>query len=131
MSKDYEIDEAYDLGVAHGIKEERARIKRELEEWMIGDFPREDAGLYNSRRIVNEIERICAGVAIPCAWREDADGNWHTDCGHIFCFNDDGPIKNGFKFCGYCGSDLKEEPFSEDARMPDPDNPGTETQERR
>lgn len=48
-----------------------------------------------------------------CNWREDVDGNWHTDCGHIFCFNVDGPMKNGFKFCGYCGSDLKEEPYRE------------------
>ncbi len=48
-----------------------------------------------------------------CTWREDPDGNWRTDCGHIFCFDDGGPTENQIKFCGYCGSSLKEEPFVE------------------
>lgn len=39
---------------------ERARIREELEAWLIGRIDPRDAGLYNSRRIVDEIERICS-----------------------------------------------------------------------
>lgn len=42
-----------------GAKRERARIREELEEWLIGRIDPRDAGLYNSRRIVDEIDRIC------------------------------------------------------------------------
>jgi hypothetical protein len=48
---------------------------------------------------------------MSCIWREDAGGLWSTECGHAFEFNDGGPNENQIKFCGYCGSSLKEEPF--------------------
>lgn len=39
--------------------EERARIRGELVNWLIGRVDPRDAGLVNGRRIVNEIDRIC------------------------------------------------------------------------
>jgi hypothetical protein len=38
---------------------ERARIRRELLEWLVGDLRPEDAGIVAGRRIVTEIDRIC------------------------------------------------------------------------
>lgn len=38
---------------------ERARIRRAMEEWLIGDIDPHDAGIFNGRRIVSEIDRIC------------------------------------------------------------------------
>jgi rRNA maturation endonuclease Nob1 len=46
-----------------------------------------------------------------CAWTYDADdesGTWETECGHAFCFIDDGPKENDCKFCAYCGGNLVE-----------------------
>jgi hypothetical protein len=42
-----------------GEKVERDRIRRELWAWLVGDVEPRDAGLYNHRRIVDEIKRIC------------------------------------------------------------------------
>jgi hypothetical protein len=48
-----------------------------------------------------------------CVWTEDHDGIWTSDCtreregdGPQFCFNEDGPDENNFKFCPYCGKKL-------------------------
>lgn len=38
---------------------ERARIRTELINWLIGDISPSDAGLINGRRITTEIDRIC------------------------------------------------------------------------
>lgn len=43
-----------------------------------------------------------------CAWTEDEDGNWDTDCGDKFVFTESGPTDNGMRFCCYCGKPLKE-----------------------
>lgn len=47
-----------------------------------------------------------------CTWTEDEDGNWYTDCDHVFCFNTGGPKENGMVFCGYCGRDLEERQYN-------------------
>lgn len=51
-----------------------------------------------------------------CEWGQycydDVDCSlWHTACHEAFCFNDEGPISNGFKFCPYCGKELTEKQF--------------------
>ena len=38
-----------------------------------------------------------------CEWTDGDDEPCHTECGHDFEFNEDGPEENGFKFCPYCG----------------------------
>jgi hypothetical protein len=43
-----------------------------------------------------------------CTWSEDEDGLWWTACKEIHEFFDGTPIKNGYKFCPYCGKPLKE-----------------------
>jgi len=45
--------------VNKALAAERASIRRELYDWLVGDIDPRDAGLYNSRRIVDEINRIC------------------------------------------------------------------------
>jgi hypothetical protein len=40
-------------------REKRARIRRELLDWMVGDLDPADVGLFNGRRVVAEIDRIC------------------------------------------------------------------------
>jgi len=42
-----------------------------------------------------------------CDWEED-DESYSTDCGQWFYFEYDGPEENGFKYCPYCGRELKE-----------------------
>jgi hypothetical protein len=39
-----------------------------------------------------------------CAWVKDDDGIWQTACGNEFWFDTDGPTKNGFAYCPYCGA---------------------------
>ncbi len=41
-----------------------------------------------------------------CAWDEDEDGTWHTDCGNLFEVIDGTPAENKMKFCCYCGAAL-------------------------
>ncbi len=50
----------------------------------------------------------------PCVWREDADGNWHTTCGHAFLFIEGGPSENDMVWCCYCNHFLVEQPAQED-----------------
>ena len=43
-----------------------------------------------------------------CRWVYDADSDsWDTDCGQKHCFIADGPHENGYRFCPYCGTQLK------------------------
>lgn len=48
------------------------------------------------------------GENLTCEWTEDDDGSFDTTCENKFEFTWDGPKKNGFKFCPYCGEPLKE-----------------------
>lgn len=54
-----------------------------------------------------------------CEWAQADDDSdvWETTCGHAFCFNDDGPIENCLRYCGYCGWPLKAEPVRTSTRM--------------
>lgn len=55
----------------------------------------------------------------PCTWAEDSDGVWNASCppvgDHSFCFTEDGPTENGFKFCPYCGKPLVASAFDPNA----------------
>jgi len=42
-----------------------------------------------------------------CAWKEDKDGVWDTECKESFVFNEGGPPENGFMFCPYCSKKMK------------------------
>lgn len=46
-----------------------------------------------------------------CTWSEDEDGMWWTDCDQIHVFFDGTPTENSYKFCPYCGKELKEEKY--------------------
>ena len=66
----------------------------------------------------NRCERCGRSIFVPpeimnsCAWEADEDGIWHAACDHasqnLYCFNDEGPKGNGFKFCPFCGRPLVE-----------------------
>lgn len=44
-----------------------------------------------------------------CAWQMDEDGVWWTDCGEGFIIDNlDSPAENGFRFCCYCGREMRE-----------------------
>ena len=43
-----------------------------------------------------------------CHWKQDEDGNWHTDCKNMFILNDGSPKENNMGFCCYCGGKLVE-----------------------
>jgi hypothetical protein len=59
------------------------------------------------RRDVQEKTRVCA-------WTEDADGSWFTECGNGWIFSDGGPTANGMKGCCFCLHLLKEVPYIEE-----------------
>ena len=42
-----------------------------------------------------------------CTWKGDDDGVYSTGCDNAFQFEVDGPTENNFKFCPYCGKELK------------------------
>jgi rRNA maturation endonuclease Nob1 len=46
---------------------------------------------------------------LECVWAEDENGIWGTGCGHTFETFTDSPSENGFKFCPYCGKQVKEQ----------------------
>ena len=47
----------------------------------------------------------------PCTWSEDENGNFEAECGGMFRFDYDGPVKNRFKYCPYCGQEMIEKLF--------------------
>lgn len=49
-----------------------------------------------------------------CTWVQDSDGTWVTDCGNEFVLNEGTPSENDMCHCCYCGSTLKEMPYSDD-----------------
>jgi len=45
----------------------------------------------------------------PCHWRYDEPtDSWDTECEAKFPFTGDSPGESGFKFCPYCGGELRE-----------------------
>jgi len=44
----------------------------------------------------------------PCTWTQNEDGVYETNCDNMFVFNDGGPVENDFRYCPYCGLELKE-----------------------
>lgn len=59
------------------------------------------------KRWASEALSTPAPAVVPCAWRQDDDGNWNTACGEIFCYNDGGPKENKTNFCQYCGKPVQ------------------------
>jgi hypothetical protein len=54
--------------------------------------------------------------AVPagqCAWQEDEDGAYDTDCGNRFEFIDGGVADNDMKFCPYCGKPVDEHYYND------------------
>lgn len=53
------------------------------------------------------------GARLTCIWREAKDPWEHdlnmfpSDCGYEFCFEEGGPVDNGFKYCPKCGGSIE------------------------
>jgi len=44
-----------------------------------------------------------------CEWRRNKKGAWRVEClGHDWALWDDGPYKNEFIYCPFCGDPLRE-----------------------
>lgn len=43
-----------------------------------------------------------------CVWTFDEDGDFATQCGHLFFFDEGGIKENDCKFCQYCGGAVKD-----------------------
>ena len=48
---------------------------------------------------------------LTCTWTQnDEDSYWAAACcDHLFVFNDGGPVENDFRYCPYCGRELREQ----------------------
>lgn len=58
-----------------------------------------------------------AGERTKCEWAYQAvDFNWHSGCGAVWSFNDEGPEENGMNFCHACGKPLTVE-LAEDEEL--------------
>ena len=44
-----------------------------------------------------------------CHWRPDADGNWDSGCGRLFCLETGDPSENGMDFCPFCARPIRQE----------------------
>jgi hypothetical protein len=53
--------------------------------------------------------------AATCTWTYDPDGYWQTQCGDQFCFSEGGPTENRVKFCHYCGREMVESVYANQA----------------
>lgn len=42
-------------------------------------------------------------VGVPCRWTEDMNGQWESECGASWEFNEGGPVENEVKYCHGCG----------------------------
>ena len=59
------------------------------------------------RKLSEAIDVVVGNVQAVCTWREDDDGYYATDCGHMHSFFNGGPKQNFHSFCPYCGGVLK------------------------
>lgn len=48
---------------------------------------------------------------LTCAWKENEEGTWETDCDNAFVLEAETPSKNEMKFCAYCGKVLRESKY--------------------
>lgn len=45
-----------------------------------------------------------------CEWTGDVEGGeWSSECGKHFIFNDGDPLENNFLFCPYCGKRIEQD----------------------
>jgi len=62
------------------------------------------------KQLLAECDRLTSLVGHDnrCSWYiEDGSDTWWTGCGESAVFYSDGPVENGFKFCPYCGGEIR------------------------
>jgi len=53
--------------------------------------------------------RLASKQAQTCAWRDNLDAIYETECGNLHIVNDGTLEENGMKYCCYCGKEIKDE----------------------
>jgi len=77
-------------------------------------FTKPDVPLLEAR-LAAEAQALLAGAAAlereaaHCVWRLEVDqwgdsSLWHTACGRVWTFTDDGPVENRMDYCHGCGT---------------------------
>lgn len=55
-----------------------------------------------------------------CEWKdEDGVGTWHSACGVVWSFHEDGPAENGMNFCHSCGKQVAVSEVMSDRQVDD------------
>jgi len=74
------------------------------------DYIRADLHQAEVNALHEECDRLTAlvGHDNQCSWYiEDGSDTWWTECDNNAVFYSDGPAENGFKFCPYCGGEIR------------------------
>jgi len=81
----------------------------------VGDLPGHDWLCKTIREIQSKMETAATECGQPptCAWTEDRDGAWETECGGIWEFPDGGPSENGARYCCRCGREIEATGYAE------------------
>jgi hypothetical protein len=72
--------------------------------WSPGEAPRID----NLRAALAQQDEPVQQVK-TCAWRDNLDAIYETECGNLHIVNDGTLEENGMKYCCYCGKEIKDE----------------------
>jgi len=92
-------------GYMRGFGMSERKSDKEVE-YIRADLHRADVGALHE-----ECDRLTAlvGHDNQCSWYiEDGSDTWWTGCGKSIVFEyEDGPAENGFKFCPYCGGEIR------------------------
>ena len=63
-------------------------------------------------RAIASLRSRCAAMEREgCVWTDDCDGYMETGCGRAVVWEGGEPVKDGLKFCGFCGGKLSHEPL--------------------
>ena len=100
----------------------RGRDLRTVWDLAFPDAKRESGGhraLADCHKQLQDLalaKKVLLRSSMICVWEEDADGNYDSDCGEKWCFNNDaGALENGVKYCHHCGKKVEVDEFEEEA----------------
>lgn len=75
-----------------------------------------DNDILHPTKVSEDLRAALAQQAEPvqqvktCAWRDNFDAIYETECGNLHIIDDGSPEDNGMRYCCYCGKELKHEP---------------------
>ena len=66
-------------------------------------------GFAEDAECIADLEAALAQQVKTCAWRDNLDAIYETECGNLHIVNDGTLEENGMKYCCYCGKEIKDE----------------------